>query len=67
MILFLASLTFLSFVVLWFMWPRKIILADHDPNVPFTGDELKAMGILPPENYDCRTFITGYYGDSNRA
>jgi hypothetical protein len=31
----------------------------HDPNIPFTSDELKQMGIvLPdPERYDCETFV----------
>lgn len=28
------------------------ILADHDPNKPFTSAELRSIGIIPPEHYD---------------
>ena len=31
---------------------RPRILADHDPNTPFTSNELRRIGIIPPEHYD---------------
>ena len=31
---------------------RKRILKNHDPNKPFTSQELRQIGIIPPENYD---------------
>ena len=38
--------------LLSFLWFRRRILADHDPNTPFTADELHRIGIIPPEHYD---------------
>lgn len=39
-----------SFWGCWINRPR--ILKNHDPNVPFTSQELRQIGIIPPENYD---------------
>ncbi len=35
------------------------ILKYHDPNRPFTSDELRAIGIVLPDptSYDCETFV----------
>ncbi len=40
---------------------RRRILPHHDPNIPFTSEELKKLGIIlpDPERYDCETFVTG--------
>jgi hypothetical protein len=39
--------------------PRKNILDYHEPNRPYTNEELLEMGIIAPERYDCETFVTG--------
>ncbi len=38
---------------------RPCILKYHDPNRPFTSDELRAIGIVLPDPtaYDCETFV----------
>ena len=50
--LLLAILIFLAFVGYCVWYLRKRILVDHDPNKPFTSDELRQIGIIPPERYD---------------
>ena len=47
-----ASVLLLRFAYLLWKLGRKRILADHDPNTPFTADELHRIGIIPPEHYD---------------
>ena len=40
---------------------RPRVLKEHDPNRPFTSEELKQIGIILPDpiTYDCETFVTG--------
>lgn len=35
------------------------ILPYHDPNTPFTSEELREIGIILPDptRYDCETFV----------
>jgi|HubBroStandDraft_4_1064222.scaffolds.fasta_scaffold00027_59 hypothetical protein len=65
MILYLALFLFFCFIGVCAAYdchrdhPR--ILKPHNDR-PFTSDELRQMGIVAPERYDCETFVRGSRG-----
>jgi hypothetical protein len=38
-------------------WCRRPTILKPSNERPFTSDELKQMGIVAPERYDCETFV----------
>jgi hypothetical protein len=56
--IYLALFLFFCFIALCVLHDRhKPRILKPDDNRPFTSDELKQMGIVAPERYDCETFV----------
>jgi len=59
--IYLSLTSFFAFIALCIIHDRHkpTILKPTDDNRPFTSEELKQMGIVAPERYDCETFVRG--------
>jgi hypothetical protein len=59
-VIYLAISLFFFFIGACVAYDRhltKMIIKPYEDNRPLTSEELKQMGIVAPERYDCETFV----------